>query len=93
MGVELDGQLIGCVGVRVEDQVGELGGEIDPDFWRRGYCREALVALMEHARSLGVTRFSMETRNPSMVALGQGLGLVVLSVEDGETTLATQGIE
>ena len=88
--VVLDGRVIGCVGVRqVEPGVADIGGELDPEFWRQGYISEALSALMEHARGRGIERFLGETRNPLMVRLCVNrLGMRVVREEAGTTWLA-----
>lgn len=89
LGVQRDGELIGCVGVRCEADWAEVGGEIDPTHWRQGFCSEAMVALTDFARrELGVTRFVAKTRNPAMEQLcRRKLGMHVVSVTGGETTL------
>lgn len=48
LAVVLEGQLIGCVGAR-GDEGGcfELGAELDPGHWGRGYATEAMRGLLD----------------------------------------------
>lgn len=79
VGVELDGVLIGCAGFRFRNGAAELGVEIDPDHWRRGYARECLVSLMELARELGHERIEARTTaaNTKAQALAASVGLML----------------
>src|SRR5207248_8877867 len=46
-----EGQLIGSCGVRVNDRTrreGNIGYELTPDFWGRGYATEAAWAMLSY---------------------------------------------
>jgi len=57
--VTLGDAVIGCAGVR---EAGDLGIELDPRHWGKGYAREALTALIAFARDeLGIARLTAST--------------------------------
>ena len=48
---EEDGRLIGSCGVRVNDRVrreGNIGYELNPEYWRHGYATEAARAMLSY---------------------------------------------
>ena len=58
-------RVIGCGGLRQAGYpagTAELGIEIAPSAWRRGYANEALLALVEFARTLELTTLTAVTR-------------------------------
>ncbi len=49
LAIELDGRLIGNCGVRIVDaknHAAEIGYELDPNFWHRGFATEAARAML-----------------------------------------------
>jgi RimJ/RimL family protein N-acetyltransferase len=67
-----DGTLIGNVGVRkegVEATEGDMGCEIAPDYWNRGYATEATRAMLAFGfDSLGLHRIWASTMAPNAAA-------------------------
>ncbi|NKB71724.1 MAG: GNAT family N-acetyltransferase [Candidatus Latescibacteria bacterium] len=52
LAITLDGALIGCAGIRqatMEPGSGEVGIELDPQYWGQGYAREAGAGLVDFA--------------------------------------------
>jgi len=80
-GVELDGQVIGDVLIRVErfgDAQAELGWVFNPEFGGRGYATEAARALVELAfGSLGMHRVwaQLDPRNGASARMCERLGM------------------
>ena len=65
----------------------EIGFTIEPAYRRRGFAREAALALMAWAKGLGIHRFlaSVSPTNTASLALVRGLGFVEATmVEDEE---------
>jgi ribosomal-protein-alanine N-acetyltransferase len=66
------GTAIGCAALRMEGRPtgeAELGVELNPDYWRQGYAREAVSTLLELGRTeLGVARFLANTANTNRSA-------------------------
>jgi ribosomal-protein-alanine N-acetyltransferase len=91
-----DGRLIGNAGVRMESAdatEGDMGCEIAPDYWNRGYATEATRAMLtlgfEH---LGLHRIAASTMAPNVGALRvlEKLGMK-REGELRETTLLADG--
>ena len=66
--VTLDGNLIGKFGAW---RLPEFGFLLDPVHWGRGYASEAMIAFIEHRRSLGATELTadVDPRNLSSIML------------------------
>jgi ribosomal-protein-alanine N-acetyltransferase len=66
------GTAIGCAGLRMEgkpDGEAELGVEINPDYWRQGFAREVVAALLEFGSSdLRVIRYVANTASTNRSA-------------------------
>ena len=74
------GSPIGICGLLKRDTLTDvdLGFALLPQYWRRGYTREAAAAVLEHARNeLGLRRVVAITRadNTASIALLEGLGM------------------
>ena len=70
--VESGSDVIGCVGLRTEYcklGEGEVGLEFNPDYWGRGYAREALLAIIEFAQSLKIQTLRAETKRNNQRAI------------------------
>jgi RimJ/RimL family protein N-acetyltransferase len=67
-----DGRLIGNAGVRMESAdatEGDMGCEIAPDYWNRGYATEATRAMLAFGfEQLGLHRISASTMAPNVGA-------------------------
>ncbi|MFT4711735.1 MAG: ribosomal-protein-alanine N-acetyltransferase [Candidatus Azotimanducaceae bacterium] len=53
-----DNEVIGCAGLRQDgypECEAEIGLEFHPDYWGKGYATESLIALIELARSRGIS--------------------------------------
>ena len=91
-----DGKLIGNAGVRMESAdatEGEMGCEIAPDYWNRGYATEATRAMLAFGfERLGLHRISASTLAPNVGAwrVLEKLGMV-REGELRETTLLDGG--
>ena len=66
--VTLDGNLIGKFGAW---RLPEFGFLLDPAHWGQGYASEAMIAFIEHRRSLGATELTadVDPRNLSSIML------------------------
>lgn len=72
--VELDGALIGKAGIWHGDEIGFL---FHPQVWGKGYAREALAAVIDHAftvRGRPQIRADVDPRNERCLRLLTGLG-------------------
>lgn len=70
----------------------ELGWVLHRDYWRRGYITEAALALMDFARSIGVTRIfaCCDSENVASYKTMEKLGLR-LCKDDGVRTNRSMG--
>lgn len=66
-----DGGFVGCCGLRPYDPAGgiyEIGFHIRSNLWRRGYAREAAVAVIRHAFSVVKVNGLFAGHNPENYA-------------------------
>jgi ribosomal-protein-alanine N-acetyltransferase len=66
------GEVIGCAGFRTESYPNgeaEIGIEVHPDYWGRGYATESLVALIELARSQSISKLHALTNESNTRAI------------------------
>ena len=73
--VTLSGDVIGKFGAW---KLPEFGFLLDPSHWGKGYASEAMVAFIEHRRSLGATELTadVDPRNLSSIRLLERHGFV-----------------
>lgn len=64
------GDLIGCCGLRPgdEDGVMEMGCHLRPQYWRKGFAREALTAMIGYSRDVLHVRELIVGHHPDNVA-------------------------
>jgi ribosomal-protein-alanine N-acetyltransferase len=77
---QADGELVGCIGIRVDaaHARGELGYWIGRPYWGQGYGTEAAAAVLAFAfGQLGLNRVyaTALTRNPASARVMQKIGL------------------
>jgi ribosomal-protein-alanine N-acetyltransferase len=73
-----------------EDRTAEIAYIVFPEFWRRGYAREACRAVLAHlADALGCTKAvaHMDTHNAASVRLVETLGFVRQEVIPGAAVI------
>ena len=71
-----EGQVIGeC---SLDENGGEIGIMLYPEYWHQGYGTEAVKQLMQIAVSLGLNEVSAQTdrKNAACIALFEGLGFM-----------------
>ena len=73
------GEAIGNIGIRGADYPageGELGVEIDPQYWRQGYARDAISNMIQLAGEHGFKRLYANTKvsNNRAISLIQSFG-------------------
>ena len=59
-----DSAVIGCAGIRTEGYAkskGEIGIELNPDYWGEGYASEVVRKLIEFSKSIGVSELYATT--------------------------------
>ena len=80
----MEQQMIGYFAFNQRDNGHEVGYSFHPAWHGRGYAREALRALLEHLRSLGITRICAGTalNNTPSVRLLTSLGFHLTATED-----------
>ncbi len=54
------GDFIGCVGIKQDEAVVNLGYWIGRKYWNNGYATEAAWAVLRNARTLGITEVQSE---------------------------------
>lgn len=72
--IELDGAAIGKVGCR---RVPKIGYILHPDFWGKGYAREALAAVIPHVFThfdVPAIKADIDPRNAASIRLIERLG-------------------
>ena len=77
-----DSRVMGCVGLRSKGYssgIAEIGIELAPDQWGKGYAIEAIDALIEFAESLGIEELTSSThyRNQRAQQLVNQFGFTV----------------
>jgi RimJ/RimL family protein N-acetyltransferase len=80
--VTLEGDVIGKLGAW---KLPEFGFLLDPAHWGKGYASEAMVAFIEHRRSLGATELTadVDPRNLSSIRLLERHGFVEIGRATG----------
>jgi len=76
-------RVIGYVAFNIRENSHEIGYSFHSDFHGKGYAKEALRALFEHLRGLGIRRFSAGTaiNNYPSVNLLKSLGFEQVGTE------------
>ncbi len=59
--IEVDGAMVGVIGMRVDGARAEMGYWLGRPHWGRGLATEAAGALIAHARTLGVRAIDADT--------------------------------
>ncbi len=97
--IESDGRLIGTIGAYdydPEENIAEIGGSIDPDYWGKGYASEALrcvlVYLTEHEGINTVKAWCAADNIGSLKAI-QKSGMLQTGVEIGALAVGKRSFD
>ncbi len=95
LAVVREGAVVGCVGLRGEGLGrAELGIELAPAVWGRGYAAEAARAMLAFGfETLGLAEVRAETvsGNARVARLLRGLGFVEVDRRDGDAWMTERG--